>query len=134
MENQHKTAHSFTQGGTLKIGILFDGKLHKDFVVRLSTVGDEIAVIEDGVSNEGQTVAVLARSVVSLGDIPPEDITYALFCDELDLDDFNVLKAAQAETKKKRSSWKESFETSAEPSSDLANTASPKKGSKTLAL
>jgi hypothetical protein len=134
MENQTKTAHSFTHEGQLKIGILFDGQVHKDFTVRLSTVGDEIAVVEDGVSEAGQTVAVLARTVIALGNIPLDNITYELFCDELDLEDFNVLKAAQAEAKKKRNALKGSLETTDASLSDLPATASAKKGSKALAL
>lgn len=134
MENQNKTAHSFTQSGTLSVGVLFEGKLHQDFTVRLSTVGDEIAVIEDGVSETGQNLAVLVRSIVALGDIPPEAITYELLSDELDIDDYRELKAAQAEAKKKRNALKDSLGTTDAPLSDSANTASAKKDSKPLTL
>jgi hypothetical protein len=134
MENQNKTAHSFTQSGTLAGGVLFDGKMHQDFTVRLSTVGDEIAVVEDGISETGQNLGVLMRCIVSLGDIPPEAITYELLCDELDMDDYRTLKAAQAEAKKKRSKQKENSETIDAQSSGSASTASAKKDSKPLTL
>ncbi|RAP72217.1 hypothetical protein [Candidatus Erwinia dacicola] len=92
---------NITCTGSLPVGILFDGKLHQDVVLGLATVGDEIAVIEDGVSDAGVPIAVLARTLTKIGDIPAQSITYELLCDNLVSEDYAFLRTLRDEVKKK---------------------------------
>ncbi|MGK0600073.1 hypothetical protein [Yokenella regensburgei] len=120
--------------GTLPVGILFNGRLHQDVVLRLATVGDEIAVIEDGVPDSGVPIAVFARSLMKVGDIPPESITYELLCETLVSDDYTCLRALRDEVKKKLKSMSSASPNTASPSSDSDATASQKKESDAPAL
>lgn len=86
--------------GTLPVGILFDRKLHQDVVLGLATFGDKIAVIEDGVSDAGVPIAVLARTLSKIGDIPVERITYELLCDNLVSENYAYLRTLRDEVKK----------------------------------
>jgi hypothetical protein len=124
----------FTHSATLPIGIFYQGQLHRDFTIRMSTVGDEIAVVEDGIPDSGTLVGVLARCLTTLGSIPAEEITYQLLCDALVSEDYQALRAAQQEAKKKLSGLKNDSVITDTPSSDLANTATAKSESKDLAL
>lgn len=90
----------FTHSATLPIGVFYQGQLHRDFTVRVSTVGDEIAVVEDGIPDSGTAVGVLARCITALGSIPAEDVTYQLLCDTLVAEDYKALRDAQQEAKK----------------------------------
>lgn len=125
---------TLTHSDTLPFGILYNGVLQRDFTVRLATVGDEIAVIEDGVSDAGISTAVLARVLITLGDIPPDAITYELLCDNLVADDYNALMRAREEVKKKLSALKTGSATTASPSSDSVSTVTRKNASANLAL
>ncbi|MGE8070474.1 hypothetical protein [Serratia ureilytica] len=124
----------FTHSATLPIGIFYQGQLHRDFTVRMSTVGDEIAVVEDGIPDSGTLVGVMARCLTTLGSIPAEEITYQLLCDALVSEDYQALRAAQQEAKKKLSELKSASVITDTPSSDLASTATAKSESKGLAL
>jgi hypothetical protein len=124
----------FTHSGTLPIGIFYQDKLHRDFTVRMSTVGDEIAVVEDGIPDSGTLVGVLARCLTALGNIPEEEITYQLLCDALVSEDYQALRAAQQEAKKKLSELKNASAITDTPSSGSASTATAKSESKDLAL
>nr|WP_241391030.1 hypothetical protein [Serratia proteamaculans]ULG15499.1 hypothetical protein 465p1_00094 [Serratia proteamaculans] len=124
----------FTHSGVLPIGIFYQDKLHRDFTVRMSTVGDEIAVVEDGIPDSGTLVGVLARCLTALGSIPEEEITYQLLCDALVSEDYQALRAAQQEAKKKLSELKNASAITDTPSSDLVSTATAKSESKDLAL
>ena len=120
--------------GSLPVGILFDGKLHQDVVLGLATVGDEIAVIEDGVSDAGVAIAVLARTLVKVGDIPLNSITYELLCDNLVSEDFAYLRTLRDEVKKKLKSMSSALPNTASPSSGSDATASQKSKSDAPAL
>lgn len=124
----------FTHSGVLPIGIFYQDKLHCDFTIRMSTVGDEIAVVEDGIPDSGTLVGVLARCLTALGSIPEEEITYQLLCDALVSEDYKVLRDAQQEAKKKLSELRNASVITDSPSSDLASTATAKNESKDLAL
>jgi len=124
----------FTHSGVLPFGVLYNDKLHREFTVRLATVGDEIAALEDGVSDAGLSTAILARVLERLGDIPPEEITYELLCEHLIPDDYNALADARKEVKKKLSEWKPDLNTTASPSSGSDDTATAKTASGDLAL
>ncbi|MEL5454803.1 hypothetical protein BMF90_07585 [Serratia sp. OLHL2] len=124
----------FTHSASLPIGVFYQGQLHRDFTVRVSTVGDEIAVVEDGIPDSGTAVGVLARCITALGSIPAEDVTYQLLCDTLVAEDYKALRDAQQEAKKKLSGLKSDSVITDTPSSDLASTATAKSESKDLAL
>lgn len=107
-----------TISGKLAIGVEFNGRLHRDFVLRLSTVGDEIDVAEDmSVPDAGYKVGLVAVCLDKLGDIPAEQITYKLLR-SLDSDDYRHLLGKQEELKKKRNDSKGDTATSDTPSSD----------------
>lgn len=107
-----------TISGRLAIGVEFNGKPHRDFVLRLSTVGDEIDVAEDmAVPDSGYKVGLVAACLDKLGDIPAEQITYELLR-SLDSDDYRHLLGKQEELKKKRNDSKGDTATSDTPSSD----------------
>ncbi|WP_226020299.1 hypothetical protein [Serratia symbiotica] len=110
--------------GALPVGIMYDGKLHQRVELRLATVGDEIAVLEDGVSDAGVPVAVFARTLLTLGDIPADNITYELLCDTLVSEDYGYLIKLRDEVKKKLKSV----------SSASPNTDTPSSGSDATAL
>ncbi|HHE0097301.1 TPA: hypothetical protein ACOZYV_000815 [Serratia marcescens] len=124
----------FTHSATLPIGVFYQGQLHRDFTIRMSTVGDEIAVVEDGIPDSGTLVGVLARCLTTLGSIPAEEITYQLLCDALVSEDYQALRAAQQEAKKKLSELKSASVITDTLSSGSANTATAKSESKDLAL
>ncbi|WP_054285950.1 hypothetical protein [Gulbenkiania mobilis] len=118
-----------TEKDALQYGVEYpagSGQLHYDFELRLPTVGDNIAAIEElGVgSNLRLNTAMLARGLVKLGDIPPEAITYELLEQSLVDDDYDVLAEARERLKKKRMRPKPSSLACDSPSSSLANTAS----------
>lgn len=125
---------NFTHSDILPIGIFYQDKLHRDFTIRMSTVGDEIAVVEDGIPDSGTLVGVLARCITTLGSIPEEEITYQLLCDALVSEDYKALRDAQQEAKKKLSELRNASVITDTPSSDLASTATAKSESKDLAL
>lgn len=103
------------------------GQLHYDFELRLPTVGDNIAAIEElGVgSNLRLNTAMLARGLVKLGDIPREAITYELLEQNLVDDDYDVLAEARERLKKKRMRPNPSSPASDLPSLPSASTDSP---------
>lgn len=119
-----------TEKDQLQYGVEYpaeSGVLHYDFELRLPTVGDNIAAIEElGVgSNLRLNTGMLARCLVKLGDIPREAITYELLDSSLIDDDYDVLSAARDRLKKKRMRPKPSSPDSGSPSLPLASTASP---------
>ncbi|ORM59597.1 hypothetical protein HA45_22525 [Pantoea rodasii] len=90
-----------TISGTLDIGLEVDGQLHRDFTLRLPTVGDEIDVADDeSVPDSGYRVALMGRCMVTLGTLTPEKITFELLRQELNSDDFLQLVRAADELKK----------------------------------
>ncbi|KGT95300.1 hypothetical protein NG99_04580 [Erwinia typographi] len=121
------TGSTKTLSGQLEIGVEFDGKLHRDFTLRLPTVGDEIDVAEDeSVPESGFRVAIFARCLTALGSIPAKQLSYKLLRDELDSGDFGILIKAAEELKKKRKSANVCDITSAVPVSGSDATGSVK--------
>lgn len=117
-----------TETGELLYGVEYpagSGQLHYAFEMRLPTVGDNIAAIEEhGVDSHMRlNAAMLARSLVRLGDIPAEAIGYELVASLVD-DDFDVLASTREQLKKKRLQQRPSLQACALPSSPLASTAS----------
>lgn len=85
-------------------GIEHGGKLHVDFDLRVPTIGDNIDAVTDaaGGNDLSVNVALLARCLTRLGDIPKEAMTYDFLRANLVDDDYDVLWGALAEVKKKR--------------------------------
>jgi hypothetical protein len=114
-----------TEEGRLIYGIEWGGKLHFDFALRLPTVADNIAAIEEvgTESNLRLSAAMLALSLVKLGDVPQDQISLPLLLTAVD-EDYDVLAAAQDRLKKKRRASSEPSATSAQPASSSASTES----------
>lgn len=112
----------------LKYGITVDGVVHTDFEMRCPVIGDNIAAVEavGTSSNLRVQVAMMSRTLVKLGTLSPDQITFDLLSNNLVDDDFDVLTRAERELKKKllSSSQPSGAIDSASPSSDA--TDSPK--------
>lgn len=92
-----------TETGTLAQGVEVDGALHREFELRLPTLGDNIDAVDEVGGHNGVAInaALLARQLVRLGTLKPEQITYELLC-SLHPKDFNQLDAAGDALEKKR--------------------------------
>ena len=90
---------TLTTSGTLSVGIQFEGAWHRDFVLRLPTVGDELDATDADVPDAGYGVALMAACLVSLGSVPPEAITYELLRGLLS-EDYAQLTQARDDLKK----------------------------------
>ena len=118
-----------TEKGELQYGVEYpsgSGQMHYAFELRLPTVSDNIDAIETsgGSSNLRLNTMMLAASLVKLGDIPREAITYELLGTMVD-DDYDVMTEARDRLKKKRMRPKSNSADSDSPSSSSAGTASP---------
>ena len=123
-----------TEKGQLLYGLEWpagSGRLHFDFEVRLPTLGDNIAAIEEVGADDAMrlSASMLARSLTRLGDIPAEDITTGLLENHLVDEDFDTLSEVRNRLKKKRTALKNSLPTSASSPLSLAGTASAKTAS-----
>lgn len=89
---------------TLIYGIDHGGKRHRDFALRVPTIGDNIDAVTDagGGNDLAVNVALLARCLVTLGEIPQDVITFEWLRSNLVDDDYDVMWAELAEVKKKR--------------------------------
>jgi hypothetical protein len=92
--------------GTLPIGLEVDGVLHREFTLRGATVLDNIDVTDELIA-AGETpdqlrisTAMMARQLVSLGTLGPEQITTALVR-SLHITDWNKLDRESAALEKK---------------------------------
>lgn len=117
------------QEGSLDYGVEFpagSGTIHFDFKMRLPTIEDNVAAIEEVGTGSSlrMNVAMMARCLVSLGDIPQDKITVDLLNTMVD-DDYDVLAAARDALKKKRKRSSSASATTASPSSSSESTASP---------
>lgn len=117
------------QEGSLDYGVEFpaaSGKVHFDFKMRLPTIEDNVAAIEEVGTGSSlrMNVAMMARCLVSLGDIPQDQITVELLNTMVD-DDYDVLAAARDALKKKRKRSSSTSATTDSPSSSSESTASP---------
>jgi hypothetical protein len=88
--------------GTLPVGLEYAGKIHKDFKLRPAKVRDTIeSTAEVGADNNLKfMLAILARQLVSLGDIPKTHITSELLADLYDVD-LAEIHESQEELEKK---------------------------------
>ncbi len=119
----------FTQSGTLVFGVQFNEQIHRDFEIRLQTVGDEIdtvAEVGSDIVDANFTVHLLARTLVRLGTIPEEEITPELLKDNLIYEDYNTLLQAARGAKKKLMDMKNESEISDSTASSSASSDSPR--------
>lgn len=119
----------FTQSGTLEYGVQFNGEIHRDFEIRLQTVGDEIdtvAEVGSDVIDANFTVHLLARTLIRLGSIPEDELTPELLKDNLIYEDYMALLRASRGAKKKLMDMKSESETSGSTVSSSGNSDSPR--------
>lgn len=116
-----------TQTGTLTYGVEHEGVVHTEFELRLPTIGDNIAALElvGAASNMKVNAAMLAASLLRIGTIPKETLTYEFLCENVVDDDFDTLVDAQVVLKKKRMASLTPSPTTGSSSSSLDDTASP---------
>lgn len=113
-----------TVEGTLPVGILVEGKLHRGYELRNATVGDNIEVTDElEAAGESLTplrvgTAMMARQLVSLGTLRREQITTALVR-SLPTADWNHLDRESEALEKKLLSGGQT------PSLDGGSTSSP---------
>ncbi len=91
------------ESGELLTGIELGGVIHKRFTLRLPTLGDNVAAVDEVGADNGVALnaAILARQLTELGTLEPEQITYELLC-ELHPADYNLIDAAASALEKKR--------------------------------
>jgi len=88
--------------GRLAFGLLYEGRRHRDFTMRLPTLADNLAAIEaypDGSSVQHEVV-MFARCMQTLGDVPQEAITYELLANGLMPVEYEVINDALGGLKK----------------------------------
>jgi len=92
-----------TEEGTLSGGVTVAGVLHRDFCLRLPTVRDNIDAVDEvgGTNAVALNAAILARQLVSLGSLKPEEINFDLVAG-MHPADYNELEAAGQRLEKKR--------------------------------
>jgi hypothetical protein len=118
----------FTQSGTLEYGVLYNGDIHRDFEIRMQTVGDEIDTVQEvgsDIIDANFTVHLMARTLLRLGTIPEEEITPDLLKDNLIYEDYNALLRASRGAKKKLMDMKSLSATSGSTASSLVSSDSP---------
>ncbi|MDN3578714.1 hypothetical protein QWZ03_18260 [Chitinimonas viridis] len=117
---------SLTIQDQLLYGLEYEGVLHKDVELRLPTIADNIAALEEvgPTSNIRLQVAMWARSMVKLGGVPVEQINTELLLTLVD-EDFDVLTDLADRLKKKRRAANGTLPAPASLSSPLAESDSP---------
>lgn len=110
----------------LLYGLEYEGVMHYDVTMRLTTIADNIAALDEVGTSSGIsiTVAMLARAIVSIGTIPKESITAKLLIENLADEEFDVLVRLQDRIKKKRRRSKSDSADTVSSHSSLVNTDS----------
>ncbi len=85
--------------GKLAHGIKFNGKRHASFQMRLAVVADNLKATQTGWY--AKMVEIYANTLLSLGDIPKEKITFDFLINNMTDGAIDVLYAAEAELLKK---------------------------------
>ena len=111
----------------LKLGVLYNGTLHYDVLVKILTVGGEcqaLEVINDlGLSDDKETLSHAEQMLVDLAylaqqvefdGIPREAVTPAFLLDNLATDDYVLINNEINQLRKKRMGVSESQETANE--------------------
>jgi hypothetical protein len=90
-----------TVSGYLGQGVLYENKIHRAFTLRMQVVKDTLELTQD--ESYARTVEAYARTLVSLGDIPKEKITFDFLAENISDQDIDILYAAEKFLLKKRS-------------------------------
>lgn len=110
----------------LKLGVLYNGTLHHDVLVKILTVGGEcqaLEVINDLELSDKETLSHAEQMLVDLAylaqqvefdGIPREDVTPAFLLDNLATDDYVLINNEINQLRKKRMGVSESQETASE--------------------
>ncbi|MCE9939966.1 hypothetical protein [Serratia liquefaciens] len=124
-----------TGSGSLLLGVPFGDTFHFAFTVKLPVVRDTMNALEATMEECGTTegpvagmfyrAAVMASALVSLGDIPAEQLTPQLLCDGLTDDDFDLIDAQISALKKKRMALNPVLAATEQPSLPSESTDSP---------
>jgi|GEM_PF-825669 len=114
-----------TTTGTLPVGVLYAGRRHRAYTLRLQLVGDLIAAQEAYPQAGVRLIALdlFRRQLLALGDIPPEAITTDLLRNglaEVDLQALERADAALGEALAPARSGSSTGAASSTPSSDTA--------------
>lgn len=114
----NKQWEGLTISGDLRIGVYFSGMRHKRFTLRVAVAGDLIAAQEQHPNGPFQltTIEVYRRQLLSLGDIPAENLTTELLREGLAESDLAVIAKADAELEKKLTPQSAATPTGAESS------------------
>ena len=89
--------------GTLRHGIVFDNVRHKKFTIRPEYVYDSLDAIKDPRASDNEVafaLAVIARQLIKLGEIPRENINADLLS-RLTAADLRILRTAREEAERK---------------------------------
>ncbi|EBX7267835.1 hypothetical protein DS544_18855 [Salmonella enterica subsp. enterica serovar Abony] len=124
---------TLTESGELEYGVAFNGELHYDFEMGLSTMAQTYQALDATEAACGTTegtkadlyyrMALMVFSLRRLGTIPPEALTPELLLDELTAEDYDRLLDATIAVKKKRQRTKNAAPDSGSPSSPSDTTA-----------
>ncbi|HHF4602120.1 hypothetical protein MY691_07915 [Haemophilus influenzae] len=110
----------------LKLGVLYNGTLHHDVLVKILTVGGEcqaLEVINDLGLSDKETLSTAEQMLVDLAylaqqvefdGIPREEVTPAYLLDNLATDDYVLINNEINQLRKKRTGVSESQETANE--------------------
>jgi phage FluMu protein gp41 len=125
MSTTEKRWEGLTVSGELAIGVFFAGVRHKRFTLRVAMSGDLIAAQEAHPTGPLQlvTLEVYRQQLLSLGDIPSENLTTQLLRDELTEGDLALIANADEALEKKlapQNAATATGEASSTPSSDTA--------------
>ena len=85
------------ESGTLPVGVEIDGRVHRDFTLRPRLVCDSVEVMEEPRAQTNDAyrgVALTARQIERLGDLPAERITTELLMTMHDVDLGMIMEAA----------------------------------------
>ena len=95
-----------TEKGSLIVGVEYNGKSHKDFILRPQLVSDSVDAVENDRARRNDSylgLCVVSRQLEKLGDIPKEKITPELLMGMYEVDLAEISAASRRLQKKQRS-------------------------------
>lgn len=101
-----------TEKRTLKIGVEYNGQIHRELEVRPRLVKDLVSAGSSPLVEQNKNtyeLCCLAAQIVRLGDIPAEEITGELLL-EMHADDFDVLAEAAEKARQRAASFRSAQE------------------------
>lgn len=90
----------FTATATLPLGVFYENRLHKTIKMRLFLVSDNLENTET--NNYLKLLQMYTTTIVSLGEIPKEQLTFDFFKNNMPSKELDTLIVLQTEIKKKR--------------------------------